>query len=781
MPIFKVERLDEGLNELSNPENIKGLQQSVNYEILGDGFLHKRTDPEEYGNYVSGDSLKTVLAEIFSNSIQQVSPPYYPVHKLSDMVGDFIILVFGLVAEGYKLYMFYEDSTTWVAEEVTISKIEYDVDTYLEFSVGDDSIIITDTGENAKNNLPHYFSVDSEGEVSTGDFGVPPPIGKPTVDILTEYNSEEFEEVEGNNRLGDCGIFQCLYTVVTEEGEESNPSPISNSRVMQFFQKDEVDFSDERWIKKVTVKNLSIPDIAGDVLARLKYFNIYFRIIRYSAGEGSDDFYFSQRFSIFDKDNIGGTTGNAYTLLVEIDPSLAVSYEKDIAPIAKHSAETSGIVGLGNVKEKFRLQFDFDYYVPITIKNINSKNYVDAIIKMGLMDGTESSDDKIENLDWGDFSIGGGVIGRTKYIRIYDTDLITPIKVGYEDYDGSSRLVVYLKIPLLVAGQDKIVYLCWNKASSIKKGVNIVNFQNIDNGQFFQIEEGSNYEEIFESERVLSIDSEITSPMDIPLKTTECINRADNNRNGVFSGTVAWVKERIAKRLSTGELIGQENSVRLGLEQTLTKNVVEYDLTFDVMPTPITIWGRIKYNSYDMSSSLEDVPYQAIWQFYKTSPKLSICGAFNTRSTQWAFLVGEKSMTFENIGHTPVNVNSANDNQIGDYFYLISIDKGNKVSLFIGDNDDNTLYYEEKDWDEFFDEEPEEDELSEIEKFTLGGRGRLVTFVTDKNFSIPGAYYDQWQVLRNQYYSAESEDDINAVKYIADFMPDYDAPIGLII
>ena len=63
------------------------------------------------------------------------------------------------------------------------------------------------------------------------------------------------------------------------------------------------DYADERWINKVIVSNLSIPDVSGDVLERLKYFNLYYRIIRFAAGESATPFYFSEQVKITDKIN----------------------------------------------------------------------------------------------------------------------------------------------------------------------------------------------------------------------------------------------------------------------------------------------------------------------------------------------------------------------------------------------------------------------------------------------------------------------------------------------
>ena len=233
MTVTRIQKLTDGLNELGNPKNLSdgGLQESVNYEILGDGKLTKRRDPVEYGDDVSGDSLKTKLAAIFTQSILQISPPYYPVKKLSDMTGDFLILVYGAPTAGtYELYMCYEnDSNTWTVTKVDITGITYTSNTYLEFFVGDDKLIITDT-YNETTNFPHYVKVDADGELISGLFSIKSPTNKPTLEPTTEYDADEFEEDDTAVRLDECGIVQCVYTVITEEGDESNPSQRQTGR-----------------------------------------------------------------------------------------------------------------------------------------------------------------------------------------------------------------------------------------------------------------------------------------------------------------------------------------------------------------------------------------------------------------------------------------------------------------------------------------------------------------------------------------------------------------------
>ena len=66
--------LTGGLNEKTRPDLIKDdqLQVCTNYEITGDGVLHRRKDAT-----VFDEELEAILTGVFS-SVSFVSEPYYP-------------------------------------------------------------------------------------------------------------------------------------------------------------------------------------------------------------------------------------------------------------------------------------------------------------------------------------------------------------------------------------------------------------------------------------------------------------------------------------------------------------------------------------------------------------------------------------------------------------------------------------------------------------------------------------------------------------------------------
>ena len=98
--------LTGGLNELTRSDLIEDsqLQQCDNYEVLGDGTLHRRKDPEQFDSDLD-DFLFTAESGLFwddSSSIISISEPYYlPTDidlsnkaEYESMATDYILLVY---------------------------------------------------------------------------------------------------------------------------------------------------------------------------------------------------------------------------------------------------------------------------------------------------------------------------------------------------------------------------------------------------------------------------------------------------------------------------------------------------------------------------------------------------------------------------------------------------------------------------------------------------------------------------------------------------------------
>jgi len=804
MTIKRIPGLTGGHNDLANPENLNEnqVQDSANYEILGDDNLTKRREPEEYGDLVSGDSLKTKLATVYTNTITQISPPYYPVKKLSDMTGDFVMLAFGQTANGYELYMFYEnDTNTWTLTQVDITGVTYTEDTYLEFFVGDDNMIITDTYDETTN-FPHYVKIDPEGTLITGLFSIKAPTNKPELVPTTEFNEERYEEDENNSRLSGCGIVHCVYTVITKSGDESNPSPISDAKMMQFFKKDATDRNDARWIDSVLIKNLSVPELTGDLIEELKYFNLYYRVTPYSEGEGAAPFYFSQRVEVLDKENNSGDTGNGYIINQEVDESIPISYENDIAPYAKHAAEVSGITGFGNIREKLQFPFEFEKYAAIQINNVNNKNYADAVVLIRLYDDDSGEDDYIEDLDLGYYS-GYGFMTNLNKIRLYDTDLVTPLQVIYDE-GSDSHLDIYVKIPLLIAGQLKTIYLAFNTdADATENGVTDTNYQTFEYGQFAQMS-GANALEMFNSERVKSNATVICSSIDFLDANGDVINNADGNLNGDIQGEYGEFVEGGTKQLETQYLIGtgryymNDKTKRTGSDFSEIKYK---GLPFDIIPNRFTLWGKISYTNINealselttISSGIVPLPIFAFYQdtghatwsedykglflgiYYDEAEEtyhFALRGAEDMTGLDGAIISRYSKLIFDNIPLTAAS---------GDLFVGLSVQKDSSASLFVGNLVSGSFYAQKKNWSDWdmaknFDKEDAVGwYYKNIDTFSIGFNSMVAGAISDTPFRF---YISQFQLIINNYYNASLDNDMAAMFNLAKYLPSFETPLG---
>tara|TARA_R100001509_G_scaffold162159_1_gene133097 strand:- start:3221 stop:6820 length:3600 start_codon:yes stop_codon:yes gene_type:complete len=513
--------LTGGLNEVTRSDIIDNTELQVcnNYEVTGDGVLSKRAGVEEFDT-----ELNLLLDEEFWY-IFKISEPYYPINIVKEdesynQTNDFILFVFGSKQNQFVLHMFYKKTDgTWTNKindnetlnsRISEQNITYTNESKLEFTVTNQQVIITDNV-----NVAHYVTVDSDGKVIASTLGIPAPKQSANVlinDMDGTFQSDNFTETITDMRLGDSGYVQVAYTVVSKIGEESNPSPLSDTVDMAFHQLDD-DFNKNMFLSKITVSDLVLPDVSKSIAEELESFKIYIRITPFISGLDTSSIELTETFTINNKfDSNGnvltsGTTGNTYTLKNEPEPGNIITYENDVAPKAKTAAFIGGINILGSLKSSTNFTHNMQFSTPISIVNNNTSNYVDAIVTIKM------SEDKI-NAD-GNFSIlnfftvndeNEAYIKENKlpHMIFYDEDLTTPLQVyfagakkNYQDGEftrqpnntqgneistfgelssnpvGSSNnfFIVYVKIPLLLAGNQKTIYFTWVNDTAVASGV----------------------------------------------------------------------------------------------------------------------------------------------------------------------------------------------------------------------------------------------------------------------------------------------------------------------
>ena len=601
--------LTGGLNDVARSDLIDDtqLQECLNYEITGDGILKKRTEQSTFDT-----GLNTRLDELFSD-VLSVSEPYYFVTDIDltnsngyTLSSDYIILAFGFTSdEKYEMHTLYKVGETWTnaaqyavgGAETTLNTlltdagIAYSGESDVQFVNSDDRIIITDNVNNA-----HFVTIDVDGLFRAGKLGMPAPTNKARVSELTEWDDDLFEETSTNTRLSQIGLFQCTYTAVTKSGDESNPAPLSDTLDMQFFKID-ANGADERWIDKVSITDLAVPDISEIDLEDLKYFKVYMRVMRYSAGEEIQTLDLTEQFEIIDKSSTFGTTGNNYILTVEVSPGNTANYENDVAPISKTAASLGGITMVGNVQTRINFPHEFKYYHPIAISNEDNKHYVDAVVKIRLWDKDSDDVDAIENFSVGDFISSSDAHKNNKHIRMYDEDSTTPIMVCYKQGESSPNeyLDLYIKVPLLVAGSSHIVYLCWTNEANMNDydGVPDVYNSSISGDYTFDGNLAIHYgkimvigrdswsrQQVWVNSRVRNTSALVVTPREFTDDEGNALNKANTNLKGTLTDI-----ESSTDYLSTIPTLGSFTNYKIGRFSYKTTTDSSSKIIYDMLYT----------------------------------------------------------------------------------------------------------------------------------------------------------------------------------------------------
>ena len=735
-----------GLNNVVRPDMLKDdeLQEMINYEILGDGYLHKRTKPTDY-NFLSAK-----IKDYFSQ-VKQISKPYYPIKTLDpdeytamSATNSFALAIYGKIADGsYKTYLFYQDtSEVWAVEELADMNdniIEYTADSVVRFSVGESGIIITDGVNRA-----HRIFVDSDGIINTEILGISTPITKIEFETIDPEDSNNWEEDTKADSMEVIGLVQAVYTIVTEDGEESNPSPVSETVDLQYLKYTVADVGagiaggdETRWINKIAIGNLTVPDMSVSLKNRAKYFNVYYRVFRYSAGLTAQPFQFAKRFDIIDKTT--NSTANNYALTSKLSLGQYADYEKDRAPIAADSVQISGIVMVSDCQTKSSFPYEFDHIEKIKINNTDASTYVDAIVRIRLYDKDSGESKKIADFDVSTYGYEHLVTGEIYLheqdkLRIYDTDMTTPINViGIADA-SQQYIDVWVKIPQLEAGMVHTLYFCFGG-----DGVDAIE-QVYDRGKWFDINfVGVNPfqpsvmsdQKVFNNINVFNSDNSVCQ--------FNADNKSDVNHNGL-QGTnrTYWTDANSKTLMSPILLYGEELSLD-NVETAKSASSVVVAYTDLYTPKKGYVRMNIKYS--------------------------------NTGSIINLFKLAESSTILSLI----------TDN--GDLYTNIQA-----PALLIGVNsndEDNFIVFS---WDY-------ESATNNVSIFIYGAGGTLekveITDATDR-FSgvtlgdidaIIGHTYDDTeetniQIVNNRYLSANNDTDVDAVYNMANFMPATEDTIG---
>lgn len=304
-------------------------------------------------------------------------------------------------------------------------------------------------------NRCRYVSINVDGDVLYGILGIPAPTNK--IQVSLDDNDNRYVSANPTEGLPnyDIGmgrergnIIGVCYTVETDTGNESNPSPVNyEQRLMYKYPTADTDVGFQYFWAKALYSGLKIPDVSETIADTLKYYNIYVTDIDYTSGTYSKSFSLVARVRIVNKESQSySDTSN--------EKLKSIDYTNNPSPVAKSIIESNNVIYVGNIKDKINFPFEFTKYTAINLNNKNDRDYVNVDIAIRI-------DAAVVGLtDFSDLDVH-----RDRY-RIFAQDRITPINLVYKNVNNA-ELRCYLRIPLLNRGVNTI-YFCYYDGTTDK-------------------------------------------------------------------------------------------------------------------------------------------------------------------------------------------------------------------------------------------------------------------------------------------------------------------------
>ena len=380
----RVITFDGGMNEVADSKILKDNipNEIINYENKDKGKATKRIDEIQFDSNLE-DEL-TGSGKVFEDGKVTYIPEdlFYPSKLPTGIYDDYLIPVFGYDSnDDYLLYLYYRTaSDTWASEKIAITGISYSSSSIIRINYASNMMIISDY---EGNNITHYVTVTDDGDIVYDKLEMPRPINKSVITALTEYDASLFEENEEENFIGYTGNYRYYYTIVSEFGDESNPSPASQWFNCQ-FNKLSGDLIPERWITKIVNTELQLPSTISTYAKEIaKYFRIYRESLEFTEGVETTLPKYIAEIEIADKDGDNSFTDTVYIVAdYEIVPTM--SYENDTAPVSNDNCYIGNKIVLGGIKTKIQFPFEFDYYKEINLTNLNGRTFQEGVVRMKL-------------------------------------------------------------------------------------------------------------------------------------------------------------------------------------------------------------------------------------------------------------------------------------------------------------------------------------------------------------------------------------------------------------
>lgn len=458
-----------GLNEVANP---KLLQEGVNVELInyqteGTGVLSLRTKEEEFEEIPSYINPVMIWTWI---------PVVYPEGHEKDIC-NYVLLIYSVkdVSDNNepvyerKLFLLIKKTKTEDDEEIEVWENYLDDQEALFENISTPRITITTNGlalcDGRDNSVIKYIRINYKGRVYYGDISLSGS-AKPARVTSTSRAGGSHIDI-GTHVPAGAALFY-TYTLVMKDGTESRHAPISVYD-SDMFQRLDPELQIDEYYRSIDIENLSSSPIndKGMLSSELEFIHIYRAHSLYTQGAAPrTEFRMCKRIPI--KHTSTSDSSSLEGNVLELGQSENIK--------ADDITEAGNVLFLANINSSIDFPYSFNRYMPIVITNENSLNYVNKVFRFNLKQSDILNDDNEQDLPFTEIINQAKTAIKGDYLpklRIYDSDLTTPLSVGYEVKSDGLELALWVKIPYLPANTEYPIYFCYVRGDS--PGVTDVN------------------------------------------------------------------------------------------------------------------------------------------------------------------------------------------------------------------------------------------------------------------------------------------------------------------
>ncbi len=595
---FRIPIFNGGINEIGRPDLIGDGQmvECENLTLTRSLTLEAVRGGEDWGenNAIEAGSLAAIgeVKKIFA-----WRPRFMPDGALDE--SEYVLMLYDeaeVESETVRrLWLLYpkneaEGVVTWGSkdDEPVIAKL-YNPPS---FAVTDRGLTLCDGREAS---VLKYIEVNFRGEIKSGDVGLRAPVSLGVLNTGESNVDVGMDSLDVGMGIPKGSILFFCYTMESEGGVESNPSPMMVSSEMNFHSRDEDGDFDRLWQKAVIERIRTRMADTGEDAEGVKYFNIYMASTPFTEGVVSRGaLHHAARIPV--KDEAGD---NNYVSTSAFGGKV-LSWGNDATIKGDDVCYTGGVTFVSNANSHVGFAFEFRWYWPIKLINRNSRHYAEAAVWLRL----KSSELKVDGetvIDWNTVLPGAGTPDEKHHLRLFDTDMTTMLPVIYKKASDGSYVDVLVKIPYMSAQETHVIYLCYGGVGvPPAEEMNGQDFRTAEYGDWMNMVEGLEGQKVVSPSRVRSNNDVVTFA-----------NEEEYLSAGTWDGNNTVIfKNRADENI---EIKGRVNFRRnVGYEKILGEFKAQNELFSQYDPVYMHLNGINRYEAMTISKLGDERPLQGM-------------------------------------------------------------------------------------------------------------------------------------------------------------------------